>query len=163
MTVGEKIYILRTQAGYSQERFAEKIGVSRQSVSKWETSVAIPDTEYVVKICKVLCISIDSLLLEKDVPTPDVERSIKYIDPEVEQRLHGRKVLSLTGFIFSMVFSLIGMILCSCAVAKEKRLFGACTHLTVAGLAISVALTFTLIVILTVILTLNGILGGLQI
>ena len=161
MTIGEKIYILRTQAGLSQERFAEKIGVSRQSVSKWETSVVIPDTEYVVNICKVLCISTDSLLLEKDIPTPSVERSIKYPDPEIEKSLHYQKALSLTGLIFSIVCSLIGMILCSIAVAKEKKTYGACTHMTVIGLAISIANIFMITVILAVVLTLSEMYGGI--
>ena len=90
MTVGEKIYTLRTQAGYSQEEFAELIGVSRQSVSKWETSAVIPDTEYVVKICKTLLISTDTLLLDKDLPTDSdnvavVEQSTeKPREPRVE-------------------------------------------------------------------------------
>lgn len=37
MTLGEKIYILRTENGMSQESFGDSLGVSRQSVSKWET------------------------------------------------------------------------------------------------------------------------------
>ena len=43
MTLGEKIYKLRTKRSMTQEQLAEKIGVSRQSVSKWETDSAIPD------------------------------------------------------------------------------------------------------------------------
>ena len=45
MTLGEKIYKLRTKGSMTQEQLAEKIGVSRQSVSKWETDSAIPDIE----------------------------------------------------------------------------------------------------------------------
>ena len=45
MTLGEKIYKLRTKRSMTQEQLAEKIGVSRQSVSKWETDSAIPDIE----------------------------------------------------------------------------------------------------------------------
>lgn len=40
MTLGEKIYKLRTKRSMTQEQLAEKIGVSRQSVSKWETDCA---------------------------------------------------------------------------------------------------------------------------
>lgn len=42
MTLGEKIYNLRTEKGYSQETLGEKLGVSRQSVSKWETDQSMP-------------------------------------------------------------------------------------------------------------------------
>lgn len=39
MTFSEKLYALRTQYGYSQESLAEKLGVSRQAISKWELGV----------------------------------------------------------------------------------------------------------------------------
>ena len=45
MTLGEKIYKLRTKRSMTQEQLAEKIGVSRQSVSKWESGASIPDLE----------------------------------------------------------------------------------------------------------------------
>lgn len=45
MTLGEKIYKLRTKRSMTQEQLAEKIGVSRQYLSKWETDSAIPDIE----------------------------------------------------------------------------------------------------------------------
>lgn len=147
MTVGEKIYILRTKAGLSQEKFAEKIGVSRQSVSKWETNIAIPDTEYVVNICKTLCISMDELFLDKDLPTPEPKRAIKYVEPSVQKKLNRQKILSIVGFVFSIVCCFVGLILCSITAKREKKLFGACTHLTVAGLSISIALSFAGIVI----------------
>ena len=162
MTVGEKIYILRTKAGLSQEKFADKIGVSRQSVSKWETNVAIPDTEYVIKMCKVLCVSLDALLLDKEVPQPQTERAIKYVDPEVENTLNSLKTLSIVGFIFSIILCFVGLILCSIAAKREKKLFGACTHLTVAGLSISIALLFAYIVIATMVVIFYVLYGGLQ-
>ncbi len=40
MTTGEKIVKLRKQAGYSQEAFSEKLGISRQAISKWENGVS---------------------------------------------------------------------------------------------------------------------------
>ena len=162
MTVGEKIYILRTKAGLSQEKLAEKIGVSRQSVSKWETNVTIPDTEYVIKISKVLCVSLDALLLAKDVPEPEPERAIKYVDPEVESTLSNLKKLSIVGFVFSIVMCFVGLVLCSIAAKREKKLFDACTHMTVAGLSISIALFFALVVIVTMVSIFFALYGGLQ-
>ena len=48
MTLGEKIFKLRTEQGLSQETFGEKLGVSRQSVSKWETDQSIPELDKIV-------------------------------------------------------------------------------------------------------------------
>ena len=62
MTIGEKIYQLRTMAGISQEELAEKISVSRQSVSKWEMSQALPQIDKVLQLCDLFGISTDTLL-----------------------------------------------------------------------------------------------------
>jgi transcriptional regulator with XRE-family HTH domain len=64
MDFSDKFYKLRTQAGYSQEAISEKIGVSRQSVSKWELGSAIPDSDKLVLISKIFNVSIDYLLMD---------------------------------------------------------------------------------------------------
>ena len=46
MTFAKKLKMLRKQAGMSQEKLAEKLGVSRQAITKWETDTGIPDIEY---------------------------------------------------------------------------------------------------------------------
>ena len=48
MTFAENLKMLRKQAGMSQEQLAEKLGVSRQAVTKWETGVGIPDIENIM-------------------------------------------------------------------------------------------------------------------
>lgn len=65
MTIGEKIAQLRVSAGISQEQFAEKISVSRQSVSKWEMNQALPQIDKVLQICELFGISTDELLREQ--------------------------------------------------------------------------------------------------
>ena len=62
MNIGEKIQKLRKQNGWSQEELASRISVSRQTLSKWELGVTVPDTENVVAICKLFQISVDDLL-----------------------------------------------------------------------------------------------------
>lgn len=58
---------LRKANGYSQEVLAEKLGVSRQSVSKWERAEASPDTDNLILLSKIYGVSIDDLLnTEKD-------------------------------------------------------------------------------------------------
>ncbi len=65
MTIGEKIAQLRTDANFSQEQFAEKILVSRQSVSKWEMDQALPQIDKVLLICELFGITTDELLHDK--------------------------------------------------------------------------------------------------
>lgn len=65
MTIGEKILQLRTAAGISQEQLAEKISVSRQSVSKWEMDQALPQIDKVLLLCDLFDVSTDELLHDK--------------------------------------------------------------------------------------------------
>ena len=65
MTIGEKIAKLRIAANISQEQLAEKISVSRQSVSKWEMDQALPQIDKVLQICELFDISADELLRDK--------------------------------------------------------------------------------------------------
>lgn len=62
MTFAEKLKSIRKQAGMSQEQLAEKLGVSRQAVTKWETDAGIPDIENIMAISALFDISIDELL-----------------------------------------------------------------------------------------------------
>ena len=64
MTLGEKIYKLRIKRGMSQEALGEVLGVSRQSVSKWETDQSLPELDKIVAISEIFAISTDYLLKE---------------------------------------------------------------------------------------------------
>lgn len=64
MNFAEKLYTLRTQGGYSQEVLAEKLNVSRQAVSKWETGPTLPETDKLIAISNLFNVSIDSLLID---------------------------------------------------------------------------------------------------
>lgn len=65
MTMGEKILNMRKARGWSQEELAEKVGVTRQAVSRWESDSAKPDAERIVSICDLFGISADYLLREQ--------------------------------------------------------------------------------------------------
>ncbi len=67
MTTGEKIQRLRTDLMLSQEQLAEKLGVSRQSVSKWEMDQAIPQADKLLLLSQLLGVSLDELMRE-DIP-----------------------------------------------------------------------------------------------
>ncbi|MBE6549290.1 MAG: phosphoglucosamine mutase [Ruminococcaceae bacterium] len=65
MTIGEKIAQLRTDAGLSQEELAERIDVSRQSISKWEMNQSMPQIDKVLVLCELFNISADELLRDE--------------------------------------------------------------------------------------------------
>ena len=65
MTIGQKIVQLRTNADISQEQLSETLGVSRQSVSKWETDQALPQIDKVLQIAELFNVSTDELLRDK--------------------------------------------------------------------------------------------------
>lgn len=64
MKLNEKIITCRKQKGYSQEDLANQLGVSRQSVSKWETGESMPDINKLVSIAKVFDVTTDWLLTD---------------------------------------------------------------------------------------------------
>lgn len=65
MTIGEKIIQLRNAADISQEQLAEMLGVSRQSISKWEMDQALPQIDKVLQLAEIFSVSTDELLLDK--------------------------------------------------------------------------------------------------
>ena len=65
MILADKIITLRKQLGWSQEELAEKLGISRQSVSKWESGMSIPDLERIVKMSSIFGVSTDYLLKDE--------------------------------------------------------------------------------------------------
>lgn len=62
MNIGEKIFELRKSRNLSQEEVAEKLNVTRQTVSKWETNQSTPDFDKIVPLCELFEISTDELL-----------------------------------------------------------------------------------------------------
>ena len=62
----EKLYELRKEKGFSQEELAEKLNVARQTISKWETGMTVPDTNNLIELSKIFGISIDDLVGKKD-------------------------------------------------------------------------------------------------
>lgn len=62
MTLGERIYTLRTERNLSQGELADALDVSRQSVSKWENNNSVPDLEKLVKLSALFGVSLDELV-----------------------------------------------------------------------------------------------------
>ena len=78
MIFADKLMELRKKNGWSQEELAEQLGVSRQSVSKWEGAQSIPDMNKLIKMSELFSVSLDTLIkdelpLEKEVPVVETD------------------------------------------------------------------------------------------
>ena len=75
MNLGERIYQLRNERNLSQGDLADRLEVSRQSVSKWENNMAVPDLDKLIKLCDIFEISLDELTgrekIERNSAEPD--------------------------------------------------------------------------------------------
>ena len=66
MEFSKKLYKLRKEKGLSQEELANKLNVSRQTISKWEVGETTPELEKLVDLSNVFSISLDELVLDKE-------------------------------------------------------------------------------------------------
>ena len=65
MNIGEKIFYLITSKGFSQEEMADELKISRQTISKWELGMAVPDTDKIVAISRMFKVTTDFLLFDE--------------------------------------------------------------------------------------------------
>lgn len=65
MDFGDRLKQIRMNQGLSQEQLAEKIGVSRQAITKWETNRGLPDVENMVILAEIFKITLDELILQE--------------------------------------------------------------------------------------------------
>lgn len=88
MSLGNNIYTLRAKADLSQEELAAKLGVSRQSVSKWETDASVPDVDKLIQLSKIFEITLDELVNGEAPP----QQQADIIRPEATQIENGSVV-----------------------------------------------------------------------
>ena len=108
MTLSEKILDLRKQQGMSQENLAEKLGVSRQAVSRWEVGSALPDASNIRQLSRLFGVTADYLLnddYESDRDVPAVK------DTENAARNRVRKGLALCASGFGLLGNFVIYIL----------------------------------------------------
>ena len=121
MTLGEKIARQRRELNYTQEQLADILGASRQSISKWESDIAYPETDKLIELGKLFDCSMDYLLkeeiTEKDgVQTSGFTEKVEEIRRKVmteESKRKAKKILKIIGIILAVVLTIdiISMIL----------------------------------------------------
>ncbi len=77
MKFGENLKKLRKSKNYSQDILAEKVGVSRQSVSKWETGDAYPEMNNILELCKIFHCKINDLINDSIIDVDSLDEEIK--------------------------------------------------------------------------------------
>ena len=128
--IANKLYELRKQSGISQEELADKIGVSRQAVSKWERAEASPDTDNLILLAKIYNVSLDDIISEEDITEAEkvekVEAEVVDEDEDDDDKMqkddcctrevHRKSVIvvsSVTGALYllaTIAFLLIGFL-----------------------------------------------------
>ena len=77
MVLGDQIVKLRKRVNLTQEQLAEKYDVSRQAVAKWENGESIPDIYKIIQIAELFNVSLDFLILGKNVQRQRNEKDVK--------------------------------------------------------------------------------------
>ena len=83
MKLSEKIVRLRKSRSMTQEEMAERCAVTRQSISKWEADIALPETEKLLLLSEIFGVSLDTLL--RDERTLDAVRENPQCGPNAEK------------------------------------------------------------------------------
>ena len=145
MTLGEKISALRNQHEMSQGDLAEKMNVSRQSISKWETDTSVPELEKLIQLSEVFHITLDELVKGDTTPEhetsensePEYKAPPQPVQVEIQKSSNTQKIVGiillcfgalvlllltvlggvLSGLLFSSPFILCGIV---CLVFKRN-------------------------------------------
>ena len=109
MTLAEKILSLRTERGMSQDDLAEKLEVSRQSVSKWETAQSTPDLDKIIKLADLFGVSVDQLVRDGERPQPPEPSPPQTVYVERRQELSPLQKLGVVMEVSGAALAVIGL------------------------------------------------------
>ena len=93
MSLGSSLYYARKKNGLSQENVAEKLGVSRQTISKWETDESLPDIRQSKKLAVLYHMTLDELI-EYDFDQQQAQEIIDSVSEEAQAKIDWSKVWS---------------------------------------------------------------------
>ena len=90
MTLGNHLYNARKKSGLSQEDVAAKLGVSRQTISKWELDETLPDIRQAKRLAVLYHLSLDELI-DFDIDVKEIERVIENTSEETQKKIDWTK------------------------------------------------------------------------
>lgn len=91
MSLGNNLYNARKKSGLSQEAVAEKMGVSRQTISKWELDETLPDIQQSKKLSNLYHLTLDELI-DFDIDLKEIEQVIEKTSEETQQKINWTRV-----------------------------------------------------------------------
>lgn len=119
MELSKKIYQLRKLSGMTQEQLAEKLNISRQTLSKWENGTSVPDVESAVRLSALFHTSLEELLLDEENHGKEEITQIT-LEDMIRINAHNRKMSLL--LCSGLLFLAIGII-----IAAFERMLEAAT------------------------------------
>lgn len=129
MALGEKLLELRKLKGLSQEEVADKLGVTRQTISKWETDQTTPDFDKIIPICELFGITADELLTGNKKDTIQTPQEIK--DENLQKKNKAKGIGSgILGFFVAIVWIMIAI-----PVLKINPIVSSAIFLLISGVA----------------------------
>lgn len=93
MTLGNHLYNARKKSGLSQEDVAAKLGISRQTISKWELDETLPDIRQAKRLAVLYHLSLDELI-DFDIDVKEIERVIENTSEETQKKIDWTKAWS---------------------------------------------------------------------
>ena len=142
MNIGEKLFELRKTKNLTQDDVAEKLNVSRQSVSKWETNQSTPDFDKIVPLCELYEISPNELLMDekKEIVSDEItsnrkDKEFNYENmtrSQIKQKTAEVVSSSILIFIIAIAFTGIGV-----TVMRWNSVVVGCTFLILIGLGVT--------------------------
>ena len=121
---GENLKTIRKAKGYTQEELAIKIHVVRQTISKWEKGLSVPDADTLLKLADVLEINVSELLgseIKEEINKNEVAKQLAKISEQlaVKNRRH-KRIWKVIGFILLVVI-VLNMILIVFGTATDNK------------------------------------------
>lgn len=110
MNIGKRIYDLRSKSGMSQGDLADKLDVSRQTISKWENGMCMPETEKLIQLSNIFAVSTDYILKGEEKSAEPVYVYIK--SEESNPSAYNEQIVrKYIGIVLAVVFTLVAAVL----------------------------------------------------
>ena len=128
MNLGDRLMELRKSKHLSQEEVAEKINVSRQTISKWETNQSTPDFDKIIPLCELFEISTEELITGNKI-----EKEVVYLEKEDED-IHKEK--RTKGLVYGIIsfFIAVAWIMISIPVLRFNPVVSSAIFLLICGI-----------------------------